>query len=83
MLSKTSYNIKKLEFDWKKEVSFTTYCQTEITKKFLTETFLKAIVSIIKNRGEVEYDNRNWLRHQKTQFAENSEVKVTSHCLFT
>jgi len=37
-----------------------------ITKILLTKTLLEMIDSSVKNLGEVEYDTKNCLRHQKT-----------------
>jgi hypothetical protein len=42
------------------------------TKKFLIRTLLEMIDSSVRSLGEVEYDNKNWLQHQKTQVWPNN-----------
>ena len=50
------------------------YINQSITKKFPIEMLLEMIGSSAKSPGEFEYDYRNSLRHQKTQFwPENSK----------
>jgi len=44
----------------------TKYGNPVATKKFPIKTLLKMIDSSAKNLGEVEYDNQNCLRCQKT-----------------
>ena len=89
MTIKIAIGIKKPKFGWKipSEVYLALPLYKNwnrpIAKKFSIEALLEIMDSSVRSLGEVEYDNQNWLWHQKTQFAEKSEVTVISYCHFT
>ena len=69
MISRTGYNAKKcctpMAFA-RLKIWSDDYLLLSITEILLTEIILEIIDSNVKNLGEVEYDTKNCLRHQKT-----------------
>jgi len=69
MISRTGYNTKKcctpMAFAHLK-IRSDDYLLLSITKILLTKTLLEMIDSSVKHLGEVEYDTKNCLQHQKT-----------------